>query len=148
MADIGSMGDIVFTVSSRKTRTVSDFSRTGNPRIATHEILGEKPIVEFIGAGNEECSFAILLSRSLGVNPIEDLNRLRDMRDKGAVFNVFMGGRPLSQNQWMLKSLSESVNFFDKRGEIQSVQVSVTITEYPEHQLAMVGGTNGSNSNI
>jgi phage protein U len=147
MADIGSMGDIIFTVSSRMTRTISDFNRMGDPRIATHEIIGKKPIIEYVGPGNEECSFTILLSKNLGINPIKDLNRLRDMRDNGEVFNVFLGGRPLSQNQWILKSMSESVNFFDRKGEIQSVQISVTILEYPKHIIA-IGGVNGSDPNI
>lgn len=145
--NVGSFGDIAFITSTRRTRTLSDFSRTGDPRLSNHEIIGEKSVIEFLGPGNEECSFTILLSRSLGVNPIEELNRIRDMRDKGEVFNVFLGGRPLSQNRWIIKSMSEAVNFFDRRGEIESVQISVTILEYPEHNELPGGLLDGNGTN-
>lgn len=43
MADIGYMGEIPFTTSAEKIRTFSDFSRKGDPRLGTHDIIGVAP---------------------------------------------------------------------------------------------------------
>lgn len=143
MAEVGTMGDIQFTVSSRKVYTFSDYGRSSEPRIATHEIIGKKPILEFINPGLEEVSMTITLSAAFGVNPYEEVEKLRRMRDTGEVFNVFIGGKPLSQNQWMLVSMPEKVNAWDGRGNMLSLTVTVTLREYVVREE---GGSDGSNN--
>ena len=146
MADIGYMGDIPFTTSSRKVRTFFDYSRKGDPRLGTHDIIGGKSRVEFIAPPLETIDFTIKLSKGLGLNPLRELEDLREMRDTGAVFNLFIGGRPLSENKWIITSLGETVNYFDGKGEILSVDVNLSLEEYVE-SVEDVGGDSGGTSN-
>ena len=68
------------------------------------------------------------------------------MRDTGAAFNLFIGGRPVSEHKWLITSLNEVVNYVDRKGEIISVDVSLSLQEYPE-SAEDVGGDSGGTSN-
>lgn len=146
MADIGYMGDIPFTTSSRQVRTFFDYSRKGDPRLGTHDIIGGKSRIEFIAPPLETIDFTIKLSKGLGLNPLRELESLREMRDTGAVFNLFLGGRPVSEHKWIIASLGEAVKYFDRKGEILSVDVSLSLQEYVE-TVEDVGGDSGGTSN-
>ena len=63
------LGNIVFEVSSRKVRTFRDLKRTHKARFATHNLIGNKPMLEYIGPDVAEITFTMQLSASLGINP-------------------------------------------------------------------------------
>ncbi len=130
MATIGTMGDVTFSVSRRRVRTFQDFSRSGKVSLASHDVIGQKSDIEFTGLEPEEVNLDIQLRADNGVNPATELRKLREMRDKGKVFPVIIGGRPLSDNSWMIESLSEDVKFWTRGGRVQSANVSVKLKEY------------------
>lgn len=130
MAKIGSYGDIVFEVSEKKTLTFTNLERKGSSRWSDHEVLNYKPISEFVGAALEEISFTILLKAELGVNPLKELERLRNMRDTGKVSPLIIGEKPVSKNQWSIQQLSESYKTIDDQGNVLSVEVSLGLKEY------------------
>lgn len=130
MATLGFMGNIPFITSSWQVRTFTDYSRKGDPRLGTHDMIGSKSRIEFIAPPLEEISLTVKLSKQLGINPYKELDKLRRMRDTGEVFNLFLGRKPISQHPWIITSMSESVNYFDRRGNIVSADVSLTLQEY------------------
>lgn len=83
---VGSMGDIPFVVTYGKIRTFSDYGRSGSGRWAKHDLIGRKPVMEFLGPDVEKVSMKIQLRTDHGINPESELGRLRKMRDTGAVF--------------------------------------------------------------
>lgn len=130
MGKIGSFGDIVFEVSEKKTQTFKDFERSGSARWDEHEIIGHKPKSEFGGPGLEEISFTILLKVELGINPSKQLEKLRKMRDSGKAAPFIIGGKPISQNYWVITELSESYKVVDAKGNILVAEVNVDLKEY------------------
>ena len=114
--------------------------------MGTHDIIGGKSRVEFIAPPVETIEFTIKLSKGLGLNPLRELEDLRAMRDTGAVFNLFIGGRPVSEHKWIIASLGETVKYFDRKGEILSVDVSISLQEYVE-SAEDAGGDSGGTSN-
>lgn len=126
---IGFMGGISFQVSSGKVRTFTDYSRSGASRIAQHDRIGLKPVAEFVAPGAEEVQLKIKLSAWHGVTPEAEIRKLRRMRDTGELFPVFIGGRPLSQYNWYIKSIDENVDYWTKFGRVMSATVSLTIAE-------------------
>ena len=46
---VGFMADIPFIVSSRFIRTFDDYGRGSAGRWVQHDIIGDKPVLEFIG---------------------------------------------------------------------------------------------------
>ncbi|WP_293726866.1 phage tail protein [uncultured Phascolarctobacterium sp.] len=132
---VGSMGDIPFVVSYGKIRTFSDYGRSGSGRWAKHDLIGRKPVMEFLGPDVEKVSLKIQLRTDHGINPESELERLRKMRDTGAVFPFILGGAPVSDNYWLLEDIGENVSYWRAGGKILSVTVDITLTEYSTEEV-------------
>ena len=131
MATIGSMGSVIFNVSSRRIFTFDNYSRSTAVKVASHEIMGNKPILELTGNESDEITFDILLRKQHSINPQKKYDELRTMCESGKVFPLIIGGKPVSDNYWLLTNVGKSVNFFGKKGDIISMSLSVTLKEYP-----------------
>lgn len=127
---IGSLGDIVFEVSSRKVRTFKDFKRKTKARYASHEIIGQKPILEFVGPDGEEITFIMQFSLSLGINPQEETDKLREICEEGTAMYFVLCNTVIGANQWIVESVGESVDTIDNNGRVVVTQVEVTLKEY------------------
>ena len=132
---VGSMGDIPFVVTYGKIRTFSDYGRSGSGRWAKHDLIGRKPVMEFLGPDVEKVSMKIQLRTDHGINPESELGRLRKMRDTGAVFPFILGGAPVSDNYWLLEDIRENVSYWRAGGKILSVSVDITLTEYSTEEV-------------
>lgn len=132
---VGSMGDIPFVVTYGKIRTFSDYGRSGSGRWAKHDLIGRKPVMEFLGPDVEKVSLKIQLRTDHGINPESELGRLRKMRDTGAVFPFILGGAPVSDNYWLLEDIGENVSYWRAGGKILSVSVDITLTEYSTEEV-------------
>ena len=117
-------------MSYGKIRTFSDYGRSGSGRWAKHDLIGRKPVMEFLGPDVEKVSMKIQLRTDHGINPESELERLRKMRDTGAVFPFILGGAPVSDNYWLLEDIGENVSYWRAGGKILSVSVDITLTEY------------------
>ena len=122
---VGSMGDIPF----------SDYGRSGSGRWEKHDLIGRKPVMEFLGPDVEKVSMKIQLRTDHGINPESELGRLRKMRDTGAVFPFILGGAPVSDNYWLLEDIGENVSYWRAGGKILSVSVDITLTEYSTEEV-------------
>ena len=118
-----------------KIRTFSDYGRSGSGRWAKHDLIGRKPVMEFLGPDVEKVSMKIQLRTDHGINPESELGRLRKMRDTGAVFPFILGGAPVSDNYWLLEDIGENVSYWRAGGKILSVSVDITLTEYSTEEV-------------
>ncbi|MDT8901824.1 phage tail protein [Anaeroselena agilis] len=120
------------TTAKLKILTFHDFQRDGAGRWATHEIIGQdrKPVLEFIGPDLETISFSILLSKTLGVEPIDELKKLRQLRDNGVVCTFTLGGNLVTTNQWVVTKVSESHASYTNKGALLAARVYISLTEY------------------
>lgn len=132
MARVGSLGEVVFSVSDTLVRTFRDYNRKTSVRTATHDIIGQKPLTEFIGPSCDSISFTIKLSAFRGVNPKEEAQKLREMAEAGKAVTFVMGGSPVTQNKWLIESVDEDANFYDRSGNIISSDVKLSMREYAE----------------
>jgi len=128
---IGSYGEIVFEVSMDRVRTFDNFTRSGSGRWENHDIISLKPMPEFIGPGQEDISFSIRLDAAMGLNPENELQKLRDMRDTGEVAQLIIGSKPVTNNLWLLESLQEQQRVFDNKGRLILADVELSLKEYP-----------------
>lgn len=127
---IGTLGDVVFEVADNKVFTFDEFSRMGSAKWATHEILGQKEINEFISPNTEEISFNIKLSVFLGININDELKKLRNIRDTGEYNKLIIAGESIGENYWVISSLDEKVKSFDQKGNILIVDLGIKLSEY------------------
>lgn len=127
---VGFMSDIPFVVSSSCIRTFDDYSRGSGGRWAQHDIIGEKPVLEFLGPDVEKISFTMHLRADQGINPANELEKLRKLRDDGKYFPLVIGSKMVTDNMWVLESLDETVAYWGKLGSMLSAKVTVTLKEY------------------
>ena len=74
----------------------------------------------------------IFLSKQYGIDPKKQYEELKTMCETGAVFPLILGGRPVSQNYWTLRSLSLSDVYYTPTGKMHTAKVSVKLKEYDD----------------
>lgn len=132
-------------------RTPKNYKRQSSARWGEHSIIGQKPVMEFIGPELEEITFELILDKSLGTNPDEDLKKLRNMRDKGEAVFFILGDFPVldKNSRVCITSLNENLINVDKFGNTKTINVEVTLKEYvlrPEEMQQNENNTNKSST--
>ena len=74
----------------------------------------------------------MLLSAYLGVDPLQEIETLRGMRDKGTAVPFIVGGKPQGEGLWLIESLSETWKYVDNNGIPRIIECSITLKEYIE----------------
>lgn len=126
---IGSLGDTVFEASADLVRTLSPgTSRSGASRWATHDVHLRTPVSEFLGPGLEQVQFTIRLDAALGVEPKEEIDRLREARSAGEVLPFILGDELVMD--CVVTDLTETWRRIDPSGRISVADLSVSLQEY------------------
>ena len=145
---IGTFGNVVFETSNDLVRTFKDMTRDTNVRLASHDIIGKKPVIEWIGPGTDTIKFSMQFNSILGVEPKDEEKKLRDMAQKGKVAHIIVGGEPISDYKFIIESISSSGRIYDRDGNLIKSMVDITVKEYPENvTVTQKGGTNGNTNN-
>lgn len=134
MAVIGSFIDLVFEVSEKKTQTFNNFTRTNEPRYNKHNVIGQKPKLEFVGAGADTISFDIIFKAELGINPDKQVAELRRYARGGYKGLFIRGSEPISVNYWVIKKLVETHKRIDNLGNVLEIHVTIELEEYEKEE--------------
>lgn len=124
---IGTLGRIVFQVSSGKVLTFRDFNRSGAARIEEHNVIGRKPTLEYVGPGLDQITFTVQLNRTLGINPKNELEAFKEARETGQILSLIIGGDYLGR--WIIANTEELHRRHDGRGRILVAEISLTLRE-------------------
>ena len=130
---IGTFGEVTFEVSADRVRTFDGLKRSGSARLASHDLIGRKPLLEFGGPGLETLSLNMTLSAFLGLDPVEEVKELRQMRDEGTAAPFTLNVAPQGTGLWVLESLSEDWKYIDNNGVPQQIDCALTLKEYVEN---------------
>lgn len=125
---IGSLGQLPFVCSDSKVFTFSDLTRDTKTRWAKHDIIGKKPVLEFIGHDLSSVSLKIRLDISLGVPPKKGLDRLNRMRENRLYKTLIIGGEYLGR--YVIESIGEVRKFHTGNGVCQVAEATLTLTEW------------------
>lgn len=136
---IGFLGTIPFATSSRSVRTFDEYQRSGSGRWSKHDLVNQKPALEFLGPDTDKISFKMLLRADLGINPANELERLRRLRDSGTVLPLMIGFKSIGRHFWVIDSLDYTVKHWTRFGQLYSVEVTVTLQEYVDGVVRMYG---------
>ncbi len=138
---VGFLDDIPFISSRARVRTFDEYSRQAESRWQEHDVMGGKPLLEFVGPGLNEISFKMLLRRNLGVNPEKEADKLRKLRDNGVVVPFIVGNSPVGKGFWIVKSVSEQTTLWSRFGHALSTTLNVTLKEYADETLNISVGS-------
>ena len=131
MAQIGNLGKlIVFEVSGDKVLTFKKMTQTVKGRWTTHAVIGNKPVSEFLGAGQRIISLPIFLSVNHGVRPRSTIEKIEKAIEKGTPYSFVIGGNKVGSNQWVITEMSETWDEIIKDGRLASANLTLTLAEY------------------
>lgn len=128
---IGSLGNAVFQVSTDRVFTFRNLVRSGTVRLEEHNVIGEKPIIEYIGPGLDQVSFSIRLDLFLGVDPEKELEKIREARELGQEIPLIIGGK--YWGRWVITQANETHSRHDGAGRLLVAEVALTLREVAEN---------------
>jgi phage protein U len=127
-AGIGSLGEVTFTVSSQKVFSFKNYRRDTKSQIAEHKLINDAPVLEFIAEDSDEISFKIMLMKSLGIEPVEQAEKLREMCKTGKVSCLVLGTNVIGN--FLIESMTESANAIDNHGRIIVSELDIRLKKY------------------
>ena len=128
MAKIGNWGSFIkFQTSDDKVLTFDGFKRRVSARTAKHNIVNARPKLEYLGPDLQSITFRIELNAMLGVRPRKAEEKL--IKRIGYVAPLVIGGKNVCSRA-MLTGLSNAYNIVLKKGEVLSMSIDVTMSEY------------------
>lgn len=130
---IGTLGPITFNSSTDKIQTFEEYNLDKSSRIAVHENLQNKPIVEFIGPGLDKITLKLTWSIEGKINPLVEINKLEEKQEKGEVVLFFLAGKPVGKGKYLIDSISRAQKRVDNKGNLLSISFSIGLIEYPEN---------------
>lgn len=128
LRDIGSFGNTTFKVSRFELRTFRDLRRTTKSRFAKHDLLNQKPQLEFIGQDLTEITFKVQLLKSMGVDVAYEADKLRWYCEKGGDYALVIGGEVIGR--FVVEQVSETAQVVNGNGEIMVEELELTLREY------------------
>ena len=130
---IGAFGSrIVFEVSNKRVCTYDDYKRQSKARYATHNLLNQPPVSEYLAPDLETISFTMNFNRSLGVEPLDEAERVRELCRDGVADYFILGNRVIGENLWVISEAGEAVVSWNHSGKALVSSLDVTLTEYAE----------------
>ncbi len=127
---IGTLGDIVFEVSSKTIMTINKFNRSKSTAFQTHGVHLRTGLIEFTGSEPESISISIKISRYLGADPLYVYSKIIDYQNNGTAVSLVIGNEIYGSYKWIVSKCKATYNYYDKVGNVTDVDASLTLTEY------------------
>ncbi len=127
---VGCLGDIVFSTSINKVETLNNLKINHSASYSSHKRHCGNEIIEFTGNDASTISFNILLSEFLGVDVEEELEKLKEYERTGKTLKFVLGKKTLGNYRWVITKHTITPKTYDKRGNITSADVSISLKEY------------------
>ena len=130
MAKVGNWGSgIRFQTSDSRILTFMDMKRKASVRTAKHNIIYGKPKLEFLGPDLQTVTFKMELNALLGIRPRKEEEKLIRKMNAGYTAPLVIGGRKIL-GKAMITSLGSSYEHVLRKGEVFSMSIDGTMTEY------------------
>lgn len=127
---IGTLGEVVFSVSDQAVETIQNFVWSGSARYSTHQRHLSDALTEFTGLDPDGITFDIYLSAYLGVNPMSEVIKIWSYERSGAAVPLTIGTHAYGKYRWSILSHKVKAQDFDTAGDMTSATLSLTLQEY------------------
>ncbi len=124
---LGALGNLPFVCTSEKVLTFTGLQSDRSVRYATHEIVGKKQVLEFLGEDLCKVSFNIRFDSSLGFPPNVGLLALREMMRKAEPLRLIIG--PEYFGKFVINSVGEERRYHTGAGVCIVASASISLTE-------------------
>lgn len=125
---IGSLGEVVFTVSADKVSTFQNLIREIKAVYTTHEIINGKTLLQHTGYEPQQISFSVDFRVELGVNPLKEAEKLKILLEKAEPVKFFVGDALIGS--FVVENIKETFSHIDTNGKIYRISSELTLKEY------------------
>jgi hypothetical protein len=127
---IGYLGDIQFDASKGNILTFKDLSHSSSAKFHNHEIIGKKPLSEFLGTDLDKLTLNIELNAFLGVSVSKIIKKIRQYEQTGEPLEFVVGSNPFGADKWVIESSSRAYNQIYVNGVCTAVTLDLNLVEY------------------
>ena len=127
---IGYFGDVIFETSDRRICTFNSMKRSISASYSEHKRYKKKSEREFEGPKNQTVSFKMKFVAGHGVKPRKMVHDITLYCEQGTICAFVIGGHKVGSGKWTIDSIDEDYRQVWNNGELVSVEISVSATEY------------------
>lgn len=127
---IGVLGSLPFVCAYGKVLTFTDLSREQSVRWARHDVIGKKPVLEWVGDDLARVSLKIRFDTNLSVPPMLGLKMLNSMLEDKKAKTLVIGGEYFGR--FVIDSVGEDRKYFTGAGVCIVAEATVSLIECPE----------------
>ncbi len=127
MSSIGILGTLPFTCSQEMVLTFRDLQVERSSRWGTHEVIGRKPVLEYLGPQLRTVSFTIPLTAFLVRSTLGVLKLIEQMVDSKEPQRLLIG--PEYFGKFVVESISESRTHHTGLGVPVAATVTINLRE-------------------
>lgn len=128
---VGSLGDVVFSVSDKKVKTIQSMNWKIAVNYAEHKMHRKRSLLEYTGRSPEEIEISADFSAFLGVNPLKQIKKLKEQAIKRTVV-PFVLGTDVIMPACVITDISPASDAFYMDGTMIKATVKIKIKEYGE----------------
>ena len=125
---MGALGSLPFVCSYGKVLTFNNLTRETSVRWARHDVIGSKPVLEWVGEDLTRISLKIRFDASLGVAPAFGLDHLQRMLNNREIKTLIIGGEYFGR--FVIESISEERRFHTGAGVCTVAEATISLLEF------------------
>lgn len=127
---IGFFGSVTFQTSDKRICTFNNLRRSISASYSEHKRYTKKSQREFEGPENQSVTFEMKFIAGYGVRPLAMLDKIIKLCENGTVCTFVLGGHRVGGGRWTIENVDADYRVVWNHGELVSVAVNVTATEY------------------
>lgn len=120
-------GMVPFVCSDSVMLTFRDLKVSRQSRYASHEVFGQKPVLEYVGEASDSISFSVRLDSEYGMVPAVALTLLDKIRRQHTAQALIIGGEYFGK--FVLESVGESRRFHTGWGVCMVAEADLNLLE-------------------
>lgn len=119
-----------FRADIKQIYTPNGISLEFGKELETQGTTGKKPISYLKSINLIKIGFRLHLSRRLGVGVESKIDAWKTMAENNIPYAFLIGGKPVSKNRFVCKSVKADIKEIDKKGVIITAVLDITVEEY------------------
>jgi hypothetical protein len=145
VGNIAQFGNKTFNVSGNNIYTFDGFTKSSSVSTESQEVSGGKPSTHIKGDNLDTLGFNISLNNRFGIDVRAEIEEWEKIKNSHQAQMFILGGKSISKNKYMLKSVDILETVIDNKGNMRSAKLTLSFEEYVRQASGSGTGTSDPN---